>query len=239
MNHLELDEIIEKLEKLSKPEEVEGMKRFGINPKNTYGIRMPILKKIAKDYKNNHELAIDLWKIDTRETRIIASLVDVPKMVSSKQMDKWANEFSYWEICDQCCINLFRKTDYAYDKIHEWSKNEKEFVKRAGFALIATLAVHDKKQDDKIFIDLLKLTKREATDERNFVKKAVNWALRQIGKRNNNLNKEAIAIAKKIHKIDSKSARWIAKDALKELTSEKVKIAIAKKEKKNQISTSK
>ena len=239
MNHLELDEIIEKLEKLSKPEEVEGMKRFGINPKNTYGIRMPILKKIAKDYKNNHELAIDLWKIDTRETRIIASLVDVPKMVSSKQMDKWANEFSYWEICDQCCINLFRKTDYAYDKIHEWSKNEKEFVKRAGFALIATLAVHDKKQDDKIFIDLLKLTKREATDERNFVKKAVNWALRQIGKRNNNLNKEAIAIAKKIHKIDSKSARWIAKDALRELTSEKVKIAIAKKEKKNQISTSK
>ena len=108
MNKLEVDEIIEKLEKLSKPEEVEGMKRFGINPENTYGIRMPVLKKIAKDYKNNHELAINLWKIDSRETRIIASLVDVPKMVSSKQMDEWANEFSYWEICDQCCINLFR-----------------------------------------------------------------------------------------------------------------------------------
>jgi len=232
VNQLEVEEIIERLEKLSKPEEVEGMKRFGISPKNTYGIRMPVLKKIAKDYKNNHDLALDLWKIDTRETRIIASLVDVPKMVTPEQMDQWADEFTYWEICDQCCINLFRKTDYAYDKIYEWSESEKEFVKRAGFALIAVLAVHDKKTDDKIFIDLLKLVKREATDERNFVKKAVNWALRQIGKKNTVLNKEAINVAKEIDKIDSKSAHWIAKDALKELTSEKVKIAIEKKEKK-------
>ncbi|MDR2966942.1 MAG: DNA alkylation repair protein [Methanobacteriaceae archaeon] len=229
---MELDEIIEKLEKLSKPEEVEGMKRFGINPENTYGIRMPILKKIAKEYKNNHELAIDLWKINTRETRIIASLVDDPKRVTQKQMDEWVDEFTYWELCDQCCINLFRKTEYAYDKVYEWSKNEKEFIKRAGFALIAVLAVHDKKTNDETFIDLLKLTKREAIDERNFVKKAVNWALRQIGKRNNNLNKKAIATAKEIDKIDSKSAHWIAKDSLRELTSEKVKISIAKKEKK-------
>jgi len=232
VNQLEVDEIIEKLEKLSKPEELEGMKRFGINPENTYGIRMPVLKKIAKEYKNNHELAMDLWKIDTRETRIIASLVDVPEMVSPEQMDKWADEFSYWELCDQCCINLFRKTEHAYDKIIEWTESEKEFVKRAGFALIAVLAVHDKKQNDQTFIDLLKLVKREARDERNFVKKAVNWALRQIGKRNNVLNKEAIATAYEIDKIDSISAHWIAKDALRELTSEKVKIAIEKKEKK-------
>ncbi|MCL2157434.1 MAG: DNA alkylation repair protein, partial [Methanobrevibacter sp.] len=141
-------------------------------------------------------------------------------------------EFTYWEICDQCCINLFRKTDYAYDKVYEWSESEKEFTKRAGFALIAVLAVHDKKTDDKTFIDFLKLVKREANDERNFVKKAVNWALRQIGKRNSILNKEAIATAKEIEKFDSKIAHWIAKDALKELTSEKVKIAIEKKEKK-------
>ncbi|MCL2115018.1 MAG: DNA alkylation repair protein [Methanobrevibacter sp.] len=229
---MEVEDIIKKLEKLSKPEEVEGMKRFGINPENTYGIRMPVLKKIANEYKNNHELATDLWKINTRETRIIASLVDDPKMVTPEQMDEWVDEFTYWELCDQCCINLFRKTDYAYDKVYEWSKSEKEFVKRAGFSLIAVLAVHDKKTNDKIFMDLLKLTKREAIDERNFVKKAVNWALRQIGKRNKNLNKQAIATGEEIEKIHSKSAKWIAKDALKELTSEKVKIAIAKKEKK-------
>lgn len=219
---MKLDEILKKLDELSNPDEIEGMTRFGITPEHTYGLRMPVIKKIAKNYKKDHGLALDLWNIDTRETRIIASLVDNPDEVTSEQMNSWVNDFDYWEITDQCCINLFRKTKYAYDKIYEWSENEKEFVKRAGFALIATLAVHDKKTDDETFIKLLKLTKREAIDERNFVKKAVNWALRQIGKKNSNLNKEAIATAKEIDMINSKSAHWIAKDALRELTSEKV-----------------
>jgi len=226
------EDIVKKLEELSNPEEIEGMARFGINPKNTYGIRMPVLKSIAKECEKSHKLAAELWEIDTRETRIIASLVDIPEFVSSEQMDSWANEFDYWEICDQCCINLFRKTEFAYDKIYEWTKNDKEFVKRAGFALIAVLAVHDKKTDNEIFENLLKLTKREACDNRNFVKKAVNWALRQIGKKNTYLNKKSIEIAIEIDNIDCKSAKWIAKDALRELKSEKVQKAIVKKEEK-------
>lgn len=228
---MNVKDVIKKLEELSKPEEVEGMAKFGISPKRTYGIRMPVLKSIAKECGKSHELATELWEIDTRETRIIASLVDIPDFVSSEQMDNWTNEFDYWEICDQCCINLFRKTPFAYDKIYEWSKNDKEFVKRAGFALISTLAVHDKKKDNETFEKLLILAKNEATDERNYVKKAVNWALRQIGKRNKYLNRKAILMAKEIDKIDSKSAKWIAKDALRELESEKVRISLDKKEK--------
>jgi len=152
-------------------------------------------------------------------------------MVTSKQMDDWVNDFDYWEICDQCCINLFRKTPFAYDKLKQWTNENKEFVKRAGFALIAVLAVHDKETDDEIFIELLNIIERESMDNRNFVKKAVNWALRQIGKKNMRLNKIAIAKAYEIDKIDSKSAHWIAKNALKELKDEKIIKRIKLKEK--------
>lgn len=227
----EIQEIINTFEDLADPEQIEGMARFGINPKNTYAIRMPVLKKIAKNYKNNHELAIELWKIDTRETRILASLVDVPNEVTSKQMDEWADDFDYWEICDQCCINLFRKTPFVDEKISKWSESEKEFTKRAAFALIATLSVHDKKSPDEYFIQFLDLIKREAIDERNLVKKAVNWALRQIGKKNLNLNKIALEMAYEIDNLDSKSAHWIAKDAIRELTNPKTLERIKLKQK--------
>ena len=160
-------EIIETFKELSSPEDIEGMARFGITPEHTYGLRMPVIKKIAKNYKNDHELALSLWDINTRETRILASLVDDPKLVTQKQMDDWANDFDYWEICDQCCINLFRKTPFAYSRIHQWTNEDKEFVKRAGFALIAVLAVHDKNQDDEIFIELLNIIERESKDNRN------------------------------------------------------------------------
>lgn len=219
---MNVSEIINIFEELSNPDEIEGMKRFGINPEHTYGLRMPVIKKIAKDYKNDHELALKLWQINTRETRILASLVDNPDKVTSEQMDEWANDFDYWEICDQCCINLFRKTPFAYDKIYQWSENKKEFVKRAGFALIAILAVHDKKKSDETFIELLDLIEKESSDNRKMVKKAVNWGLRQIGKRNSNLNKIAIEKANEILKMDSKPGNWIAKNALKELESEKL-----------------
>ena len=226
------EDIIKKLEELSKPEDVEGLGRFGIDMKNTYGLKMPVVKKIAKECEKSHELAENLWKIETRETRIIASLVDIPEKVTPEQMDLWANDFNDWEICDQCCTNLFRKTPFADEKIYQWTKDDKEFVKRAGFALIAVLAIHDKKTDNKVFENYLELIKNESIDNRNFVKKAVNWALRQIGKKNKYLNKKAIDIAIEIDKIDSKSAHWIAKDAIRELNSEKTQIAIEKKEEK-------
>ncbi len=219
---MEFEEIIRKLESLSSPEDVEGRARFGINSQMAYGVRIPELRSMARKVGKNHELAGKLWKYGYSETRILASMIDDPHLVTEDQMEKWALEFDSWDICDQCCMNLFRKTSFAYKKIFEWSKREEEFVKRAAFTLIATLAVHDKKADDEKFMDLFPLIIRESTDPRNYVKKAVNWALRQIGKRNLDLNRESIVIAFEINKIDSKSARWIASDALRELKSEKV-----------------
>ena len=219
---MEFEQIIYELEALSNPEEIEGMARFGINPAKTYAVRIPELRRIAKRAGKNHELAKKLWEHGYRETRIIASIVEDPKMVTEDQMDEWALGFDTWDICDQCCMNLFRKTPFAYKKIDEWSMQDEEFVKRAAFTLIATLAVHDKKADDERFEKLFSIIIRESDDGRNFVKKAVNWALRQIGKRDLNLNKRAILIAEEINKKDSKSAKWIAKDALRELNDEKV-----------------
>jgi len=149
-------------------------------------------------------------------------MIDDPKEVTEVQMERWVKDFDSWDICDQCCSNLFDKTDLAYQKAVEWSAREEEFVKRAGFVLMAALAVHDKKAEDEAFLQFLPLIKRESTDARNFVKKAVNWALRQIGKRNIVLNTKAIETAKEIRKLETRSAQWIAADALRELTSEKI-----------------
>jgi len=228
---LEFEEIIRELEGLSTPENIEGMARFGITPKKTFAVRIPDLRRIAKNAGKDHELAGKLWESDYRETRILACMIDEPELVSSEQMDRWVLEFDFWEICDQCCMNLFRKTTYAYEKICEWSNREEEFVKRAAFTLIAVMAVHDKNADDKKFEKFFPLIIRESTDNRNYVKKAVNWALRHIGKRNVYLNKCAIDVAIKIKSIDSKSARWIASDALRELKSDKIqKRLLSKKE---------
>jgi len=220
---LELSEIIYKLEELSNPKDIDGMARFGITPQRTYAVRIPELRKIAKRTGKDHSMAKKLWEVDYRETKILACMIEDPKLVSSEQMDNWVMEFDFWEICDQCCMNLFRKTSFAYQKIFEWSTHEEEFVKRAAFTLIAVLAVHDKKASDSKFERFFPIIIRESTDDRNYVKKAVNWALRHIGKKNISLNKKAIEIALEIHDIDSKSARWIASDALRELKSEKVK----------------
>lgn len=219
---MEFEQIIAELESLSNPEDVEGMARFGINSKKAYGVRMPELRRIARKTGKNHELAQMLWEHGYTETRILASIIEDPKLVSEEQMENWALEFDSWDVCDQCCMNLFRKTPFAYKKVYQWSKREEEFVKRAAFTLIAVLAVHDKKADDEKMEELFPLIIRESKDKRNFVKKAVNWALRQIGKRNLNLNKKAIEVAEEINKLDSKSAKWVAKDALRELKSEKI-----------------
>ena len=213
---------LKKLKSLSNPRAVEGMAKYGITPDSTYGVSIPNLRKIAKEIGIDHELAQQLWKSDIRETRILASMIEDLEVVTEDQMERWVKDFNYWEICDQCCMNLFKYTKFAYQKCVEWSSNEREFVKRAGFVLMACLAVSDKEADDKQFERFLPIAKREASDNRNFVRKAVNWALRQIGKRNLNLNGKAIETAKGIQKMDSRSAKWIASDAIRELTSKSV-----------------
>lgn len=213
----EIKSILEELKSLSNPKAVEGMARFGINPKNTYGVSIPNLRKIAKRTGKNHKLAQQLWQTGIHEAKILAGMIDEASMITEKQMNEWAKDFDSWDVCDQVCLNLFDKTKFAYQKAIEWSKSEKEFIKRAGFVLMAVLAVHDKKMGDKEFIKFFPLIKREASDNRNYVKKAVNWALRQIGKRNENLRKEAMKLAEEIKKIDSKPAKWIANDAIREL----------------------
>lgn len=224
-------EIIKKLKSLSNPENVVGMTKFGINPHNTLGISVYIIRDIAKKIGKNHELAQQLWDSKIHEARLLAGFIDEPKRVSEKQMEKWVNDFDSWDVCDQICSNLFDKTPFVYKKVFDWSKREKEFVKRAGFVLIAALAVHDKQVKDEKFEQFFPIIKKCSTDERNFVKKAVNWALRQIGKRNLNLNRKAIKIAGEIQRINSKSARWIANDAIREITNEKVqrRLRMAKK----------
>jgi 3-methyladenine DNA glycosylase AlkD len=219
---MEYEDIIQELDLLSNPEDVKGMMRFGINSKKVYGVRIPELRRIAKEAGKNHELAAKLWDAGYNETKILASLIEDPKKVTEDQMDKWVIGFNSWDICDQCCNNLFHKTPYAYKKIFEWSERNEEFVKRAAFTLIAVLAVHDKKSDDNKFKQFFPLIIRESTDNRNYVKKAVNWALRQIGKKNRNLNNESLNVAMQIQRIDDKSAKWIAADALRELRSEKI-----------------
>ncbi len=215
-------DVIKELKSLSNPKAVAGMARFGINPENTYGISIPNLRKMAKQIGIDHALAQQLWASGIHEARILAGMSDDPEMVTEKQMEDWVRDFDSWDVCDQVCSNLFDKTLFAHKKAREWSKREEEFVKRAGFVMMAALSVHDKEAKDEAFLKFLPIIKRESTDNRNFVKKAVNWALRQIGKRNINLNKEAIKTAKEIQKIDSKAAKWIAADALRELKSEAV-----------------
>jgi len=218
----QLTEIIRKMKSLSNEKGIEGMAKFGITPEKTFGVSIPNLRKIAKEIGKDHELAKKLWELNIRETRILASMIDDPDSVKEEQMDEWVKDFDYWEICDQVCQNLFIHTKFAYKKVIEWSEREEEFVKRAGFSLMAWLAFKDKDADDKRFEEFFPIIKREATDNRNFVKKAVSWALRQIGKRNCYLNKKGIETAKEIQRINSKSAKWIARDALKELKSQEV-----------------
>lgn len=226
---IQVSKNIEKLKSFSNPKAIEGMARYGITPKKTYGVSIPNLRKIAKEIGVNHELAKKLWEMDIRETRILASMIDDPELVTEEQMKRWVKEFEYWEICDQVCQNLFTYTKFAYQKAIEWSGRNEEFVKRAGFALMAWLAFKDKEAEDDQFEKFLPIIKRESTNNRNFVKKAVNWALRQIGKRNLHLNRKAIEAAKEIQEIETKSAKWIASDAIRELTSEAIQERLQKR----------
>lgn len=213
---------------MSNKKNVDGMARYGINPKNNLGISIYKLRPLAKEIGKNHELSLKLWKSGIHDARLLAVFIEEPEKVTEKQMESWANDFDSWDVCDQACTSLFDLTPYAWKKAFEWSGRDEEFVKRGAFSLIAGLTVHDKKAEDSKFEDFFPLIKKESTDDRNYVKKAVNWALRNIGKRNFYLNKKAIEIAKEIQKINSKSAKWIANDAIRELTGEKIQKRIKK-----------
>ena len=214
---MEFGNVMDRLRSLADPEAVKGMARFGISPKNTLGVSMPALRKLGREIGRDHLLAEKLWKSGVHEARILAGLVYDWKQVTGEQMDRWVANFDSWDVCDQVCGSLFNRTPMAYAKAFEWSEREEEFIRRAGFVLMATLSVHDKKAPDRSFLKFFPVLMRHAGDGRNFVRKAVNWALRQIGKRNWALNRAAIETARRMQLLDSKSARWIASNALREL----------------------
>jgi len=226
---MKCEEVLKKLKSLSDPEAVKGMARYGINPRNNLGISIYKLRPIAKEIGKDHELALKLWNSGIHDARLLAVFIADPTRVTEEQMDSWAADFDSWDVCDQACTSLFDRSPFSWKKIFEWADSDQEFVKRGAFSIIAGLAVHDKKASDEQFLEFTSLIKRHAIDERNYVKKAINWALRNIGKRNINLNEKAIQTAGEIQKINSKSARWIASDAIRELTSEKVRQRLNRK----------
>lgn len=224
-----VDEILTKLESMSDPEAVKGMARYGINSKNNLGVSIYKLREIAKEMGQDHEIALKLWNSGIHDARLLACFIDNPSEVTGEQMDSWAQDFDSWDICDQACTSLFDLTTLAWAKVFEWAEQPDEFVKRGAFSLIAGLTVHDKKASDEKFEQFIPLIKKHSHDERNYVKKAVNWAIRNIGKRNKNLNKVMIKLSRELLKDDSKAAKWIASDALRELTSIKIQNRLKKK----------
>jgi len=221
-------EVIARLKAEANPDNIAGIARYGISTANSLGISVYTLRKIAKEIKPGHDLALQLWDSGIHEARLLAGFVDEPDKVTAAQLEHWAQGFDSWDIVDQAS-ELISRTPHVLGKIREWSSRDEEFVKRAAFSLIAELAWYDKKLTDEDFEEFFSLIKKSATDERNFVRKAVNWALRNIGKRNATLNRRAIEVAREIKMIDSKAARWIAADALRELTGEAVQKRVGAK----------
>jgi 3-methyladenine DNA glycosylase AlkD len=217
-----VEEVLGKLRASARPDQLEGMSRFGMATEQRLGVSVPEMRKIAKITGRDHQLALQLWDTGIAEARIVASIIADPRQLTEQQMEEWVKGFNSWDVCDQVCMNLFEKTPLAWQKIREWAEQEPEFVKRAAFALIACLAWHNKTAADEQFIELFPVVQQGATDPRNFVKKAVSWAIRNIGKRNLALHQAAIGAAQEIQRIDSKAARWVASDVLRELESDAV-----------------
>lgn len=205
-----------------------GQARFGINVDRCFGVSVTDIRALAKLYRRDHPLARALWDSGWREARIMATIIADPKQADGDELDRWAGDSDSWDVTDGLASNYVQRTAFAWDKALQWPADKREFVRRAGFALQASLAVHDKTAEDSRFEALLPLIRTHADDERNFVKKAVNWSLRQIGKRNARLNESAIAGAEVLATMDSRSARWIARDALRELKSDKVQQKLRK-----------
>lgn len=220
---MELDDILETFKSLANEANRKGMARFGIKSETAFGVNIPVLRKMAREIGKNQSLALQLWEQPYHEAKLLATLVADPKQTDSLLMEQWVKDFYSWDLCDQCCGNLFEDTALAYQKALDWAAREEEFVRRAGFVMMARLAVSDKKADNQKFEEFLPLIKTYSTDSRNFVKKAVNWALRQIGKRNWALNKKALEAANEIYTQDNKTAKWIAADARRELENDQIR----------------
>ena len=211
--------VLEMLRGAADPGNLIGMRRYGMKTDKRLGVKVPKMRKIAKTLGRDHELALNLWETGIPEAMILASMVDEPDLVSKAQMDSWVADFDSWDVCDQVCMNLFDKTPYSWGRIQAWHTHKQEFVRRAAYALIACLAWHDKEATDEKFIELIPLITEASVDERNYVKKAVSWALRNIGKRSLRLHNIAIETAGVLIQSDSKSARWIGRDTIKDLKS--------------------
>lgn len=214
----EVKRILSELRALGSAENRAGMARFGINTANAFGVSMTAMRPLERRYRRRHDLALSLWATGKHEARILAALIDDPRLVTSKQMDEWVSAFDSWDLCDQACMKLFAKMPFVARQVARWAKDKREFVRRAAFATIAGYAVSAKTAADAEFLPFLDLIEAHATDGRNFVKKAVNWALRQIGKRSMALHGPTLALAERLAASDDRTARWIGKDAVKELT---------------------
>jgi len=219
----DIQAVLASLKRLSTKRDRDNLARFGIIAGKTLGVSMSNILVVAKKLGRNHELAAGLWDTGVYEARMLAAFVDEPQGVTAAQMDRWCRDFDNWGICDTLCFVLFDRTPHAWAKVAKWSGSREEFVKRASFALLWGLTVHDKKSGDEQFVQGLQLIERAAPDDRHFVKKSVNMALRAIGKRNLALNKAAVAVAGRLAESSDASSRWIGKDALRELTSPKVR----------------
>jgi len=218
-----LGDVVTELKSKANPDNLKGMARYGMDISNRLGVSIPILRKLAKEIGKDHKLALELWKKGIDETKILASMIAAENKLTEEEAEKWVAGFNSWDVCDQVCMNLFKKMPFAEKKIKEWSKREEEFIRRAAFTLIACIAVYDKEKPDNEFIKFFPLIKEAATDERNYVKKAVSWALRNIGKRNKNLNKKVTKFARELECLQSKTAKWIARDTLRDTQRETVK----------------
>jgi 3-methyladenine DNA glycosylase AlkD len=226
------EETIIKLREMKDSKNVAGMARYGISTEGTLGVPMPALRSMAKQLGKNHKLALELWGSGLHEGRILAALVAEPLETDREMMESWVHQFDSWDVCDQVCANLFSRAKVAYEVIPGWTVSEEQFVRRAGFVMMAALAVHDKKASDAVFVGFFPLIEKGACDGRNYVKKAINWAIRQMGKRNLDLREECVALSERLKAQGTPSARWIAADALRELNSPKVRARLEGKHKR-------
>jgi len=221
-------QVLAELKKKARPDVLGGLDRFGIPSAKRLGVTIPETRKMARALGTDHPLALSLWKTGVPDARILASMIADAGLLTSREMEAWVKDFDAWDICDQVCMNLFSRSPLGWKKIRPWVNSRHEFVKRAGFVLIAVLAWHDKETPDKIFTSYFSLLKKGAQDERNFVKKAVNWALRGIGKRKKSLHAPALRLSRELAKSASKSARWVGQGALRELESAAIRKRLAK-----------
>jgi len=222
------EEILTKIKAKARPDQLPGMARYGMKTENRLGVQIPELRKLAKETGRNHQLALELWKTGIAEARILAAMIDEPEKVKEQQMDNWVKDIDSWDIGDQTCMNLFEKTPFAWKKITEWSQRPEEFVKRTAYGLLACLAWHNKTATDQQFTQLFPVIASGAQDDRKSIQKAVSWSLRNIGKRNPQLNRAAIQLATEIRQINTKPARWTASDVIRELESQPVQNRLQK-----------